>query len=329
MVDKKQYNFSCGILLFLVIFFSAQPGFAASLEEVRTDKTSLKTSGTIFPNKILQLEVTGSDSDEKASFEKILKTRLIAFQIFKEIRQSDPNADYKMHVQVSPSMSKTKGGFGPVTMYTKTTANVTLINVKTGATLLSGRVDGLASLTHASSGSKKRLIKTSQTKCVETLSSKLQSICAEAYEVTQLPQYSGENPKITAAVIPFQDATSQARKEGFGEAAAAFLTTALAHTQRFDLVERQHLDKIIKELALSQHGMFSEKKAIEMGRLLNAELIVTGSVSKLSNIVEMDIRVIDISSGKVVLTTNDQVNDSRKLRSCVNNLAIKIFKSFP
>jgi len=324
VLDKKPFDCATlTIILFFLCFFN-HPCLAAPAGEIQTDKTSLKASGSIFPDKILILEVTGTDTEEVSSFTDILRSRLMAFRIFKEIRTGGADADYRMHVELLPGKSKIKGGLGPVTMHTKTTANVTLVNLSTGATILSGRVDGLASLTHANFGSKRRLIKESRIKCVETLSSKLQSICVEAYDVTQLPTYQGDNPRISVAVIPFQDSTSEARREGLGDAAAAFLTTAMAHTQRFDLVERQHLDKIMKELALSQHGMFSQENAIRLGELLNAQLIVTGSVSKLSDIVEMDIRVIDISSGKVVLTANDRVNDSRKLRSCVNNLAIKI-----
>lgn len=58
----------------------------------------------------------------------------------------------------------------------------------------------------------------------------------------------------------------------------AELITALVNTNKFNVVERDRMDAIIKELALGDSGEVLPEKAIKMGQLLLADYLVLGKV---------------------------------------------------
>jgi curli biogenesis system outer membrane secretion channel CsgG len=60
------------------------------------------------------------------------------------------------------------------------------------------------------------------------------------------------------------------------------VTNELIDLGRFRVVERQRLDRILQEQDLGQTGRFDNSTVAEIGRLLNAELILTGAVSEFS-----------------------------------------------
>ncbi len=58
----------------------------------------------------------------------------------------------------------------------------------------------------------------------------------------------------------------------------AELVTALVNTNKFNVVERDRTDAVVKELALGDSGEALPEKAIKMGQLLRAEYLVLGKV---------------------------------------------------
>ena len=60
------------------------------------------------------------------------------------------------------------------------------------------------------------------------------------------------------------------------------VTNELIDLGRYRVVERQRLDRILQEQDLGQTGRFDDRTVAEIGRLLNAELILTGAVSEFS-----------------------------------------------
>ena len=108
------------------------------------------------------------------------------------------------------------------------------------------------------------------------------------------------------------------------------LTTSLVKSNRFEMVERNKIDKVFKEQNLGMTGMIDESSAAEVGKLLGAEYIVFGSITYADKVEEIkfsykniitkitiDVRAVNTttvkslsesSSGKVVtkaVTTGD------------------------
>lgn len=81
--------------------------------------------------------------------------------------------------------------------------------------------------------------------------------------------------------------------------ATIMLENRLFNSPYIRLLERNQIDKILSELDLQQSGL-TVSKAIEIGKLIEAELIILGSVDKLESELHITARLVDVSSGQIV-----------------------------
>lgn len=129
--------------------------------------------------------------------------------------------------------------------------------------------------------------------------------------------------KARIAVLSFQD------NSGAGAPAAAIadmMTTELFNTGLFSVVERSRIDQIAMEQRMSAQGLTSPSSAVQMGQLLGAEYLMTGSITQyryeasggviplpfggLSGVavgsetayVTLDVRLINAATGEVITT---------------------------
>ena len=56
------------------------------------------------------------------------------------------------------------------------------------------------------------------------------------------------------------------------------LTTALVKAGKFNVIERQELDKVLDEQKLGASGLVIAESAPKVGKLLGVELLVIGSI---------------------------------------------------
>ncbi|MBI2361927.1 MAG: hypothetical protein HYV15_00870 [Elusimicrobia bacterium] len=68
----------------------------------------------------------------------------------------------------------------------------------------------------------------------------------------------------------------------------------------FILVERTSLQQILSEHRLAATGAVDARKAQEIGRLLGADALVVGTVVGVGRSLELEARVVDVASGKVL-----------------------------
>ncbi len=130
----------------------------------------------------------------------------------------------------------------------------------------------------------------------------------------KIPEYVG--PKKKLAIAKFENATRFGKRR-LGENMTSVLTTELSKTQRFILLERADVDKILDQLALAQSGI--TEGTLEQIQLLDADYILTGAVTHYavtttgsSNLftqsktqraeVGTDVRIIDVRTGEILLS---------------------------
>ena len=78
------------------------------------------------------------------------------------------------------------------------------------------------------------------------------------------------------------------------------LTTKLAQTGEFQVIERSSLEAALKELNLSASGVVDEKTALKTGRVLGAQVAVTGTITRVDGKFEVNARVIDVETGGIL-----------------------------
>ncbi|MCP4112768.1 MAG: DUF4384 domain-containing protein [Desulfobacteraceae bacterium] len=137
--------------------------------------------------------------------------------------------------------------------------------------------------------------------------------CSHAMSVTHSPAYPSDslqkaassiiqcisnmdNPKITVAGIRADNSDSNGLTVWLSES----LTSALAGNKSLHVLERGRLKELISENARSLDDLFDTENAKELGKLLNADLIINGTLTKKQNSFDLNLRVADCETGKII-----------------------------
>ena len=104
--------------------------------------------------------------------------------------------------------------------------------------------------------------------------------------------------KITMAVLDFE---AKNMSQSSAEAVTDLLRTELFNTGHFKVVERQRIKKIIEEQRFQMSGITDANQAVEIGRILNVEKIMIGTVTLLGSTHIVNTRIVDVKTGLVVL----------------------------
>ncbi len=76
----------------------------------------------------------------------------------------------------------------------------------------------------------------------------------------------------------------------------------LAPCGKFRLVERSKMDEILREQGFQQSGCTSTECAVQTGRLLGVDKMISGSVAKLGETWTVNARVIDVGTSEILQT---------------------------
>jgi len=106
---------------------------------------------------------------------------------------------------------------------------------------------------------------------------------------------------------------------------SARLRTEISQTGKFEVIERGDMESILKEQDFSMSDLSecaTTQCAVEIGQLLNAEQLVLGSIGKVGKTYSIDVRLVDVSSGKIVKTSKqDYAGGKSELVQVIRNIA--------
>jgi TolB-like protein len=104
----------------------------------------------------------------------------------------------------------------------------------------------------------------------------------------------------TIAVAYFDNNTGRAELEPLRKGLADMLITDLGHIASLQIVERDKLNQVLGELKLSTSKFIDPKTAQKLGKGLAAEYIMTGGYVLAADTLRIDVRVLEVATGKVV-----------------------------
>ncbi len=131
------------------------------------------------------------------------------------------------------------------------------------------------------------------------------------------------------AVLDFDLKGSGFETEDMGAIVAEWFITAFVKDGRFDVIERGLLKKILNEHKLGMSGIVDETTATKLGKLLGVKIIISGSVLKLQNILEINARIIDVETASIIAAENVKSSAAVRLQDLVVRMSAKIIKNFP
>lgn len=134
----------------------------------------------------------------------------------------------------------------------------------------------------------------------------------------------GEMPKTIVAVLEFSGGDLLQSHLRFSM--SDMLVTALVKAGRFTVVERQRVADLRREQEFQRGGMVDPATAVEVGKLLGAELVVHGLVTKATEQrldkfsydvvrieVAVDVRAVHTGSGQIVISRTAEAAEEAKI----------------
>lgn len=135
--------------------------------------------------------------------------------------------------------------------------------------------------------------------------------------------------KTKIAVLDFEVIGDKLETTDMGAILSEWFITSIVKSGRFDVVERAMLQKIISEQKLSSTGLIDEDSATKLGKLLGVKVIISGSVLKIRDSIEINSRVISVESGSIIAADNIRDSANNDLHLLVDELTAKILRNFP
>ena len=115
------------------------------------------------------------------------------------------------------------------------------------------------------------------------------------------------------AVIDFENINMNS---GTVKALTQRLTTELITLEKFDVLERSDMEKLLDEQKFQYSGCVDTQCVVDIGKILGAKHMVIGSISKIGNSYSIDARMISVETSKAVksaqYTYNGKIEDLMK-----------------
>lgn len=135
--------------------------------------------------------------------------------------------------------------------------------------------------------------------------------------------------KTKIAVLDFQLQGKGYETEDMGRIVSEWMITALVKEGRFEVVERRLLEKVINEQKLATSGLVDESSTTQLGRILGVKIIISGSILKLHDTIEVNARIIDVQTALIIAAESIKSTSTTRLEELIARMAEKIIKDFP
>ncbi|OVE73363.1 hypothetical protein BVX93_01915 [bacterium B13(2017)] len=134
--------------------------------------------------------------------------------------------------------------------------------------------------------------------------------------------------RIKLAIFNFMDTNKASKDKMLGSTVSEMLTTGFVNSNKFEVVERKEINRVVEELNFDISGMVSKDSAKEIGKLLGVELGLVGSVSVLSEKIQIDVRLLDMRTGIIMTATNKSISSEKRLRKEIFDLVFDIERAY-
>jgi len=109
-------------------------------------------------------------------------------------------------------------------------------------------------------------------------------------------------PRKTVAVLYFDNHTGKSDYEPLGKGIAAMMISDLGAVPEIQLVERERMQDLVKEMDTQRTQYFDSTTAVKVGKMMGAEYVIVGAFAALQPKMRIDTRVVRVESGEIVKT---------------------------
>ena len=113
--------------------------------------------------------------------------------------------------------------------------------------------------------------------------------------------WAGDRPS-RIWILPFDNPEADASVAHLEEAIPALLAVAMSRSDQHAVVDRRHLNQVLAEQSLTLEGLIAPNTRHEVGKLLGATVMISGSFVKHGQDLLITMRASDLESGMVTAT---------------------------
>lgn len=140
-------------------------------------------------------------------------------------------------------------------------------------------------------------------------------------EDRRLPQIRKPGEIINIAVADF---SGKNVSQADASIVADFLRTELVQTGIYNVIEKANMDKILAEAAFQQTGCTTSECAVQIGKILNVKQMVVGTLSKLMDTYYITVNLVEVETGKILASFDQEAMSAKELRTACKTLAQKL-----
>jgi len=153
------------------------------------------------------------------------------------------------------------------------------------------------------------------------------TVIRENLPLSQLPKEVIEK-RMRIAVYPFEKNGIVSEESGLF---MDLLMLAFQKQDRFQLTDRALLDRVLEEQKLSLTQLIDQNAAVNMGRIMSAEAIITGSIIETGSGMEVVGRVIDTETSEIIAIEKSYSGDKGlgALNFLAESMALQFINDLP
>ena len=102
------------------------------------------------------------------------------------------------------------------------------------------------------------------------------------------------------------------------------LSSVLFQMEIYEIIDISQRETILKELSFSLSGCVDDSCMLEVGKMLSAEYIVVGTISKIGNSIVLSAKMLETESGKIIETADGIYADIDALLADLPAIAAKL-----
>ena len=134
--------------------------------------------------------------------------------------------------------------------------------------------------------------------------------------------------RLAVAVLPFEaDKVGLQYKDGVSNE----MINQLVGLQRFRVIERSAMEKIVSEQKIQASGVVDDRSAVKLGKIAGADALVIGSITVIDGKVKVSARLVDVETAETIVA-QDAVSENTGHESVdrtVSNVATLLFNELP
>ena len=138
---------------------------------------------------------------------------------------------------------------------------------------------------------------------------------------------------MVVSLLDLEEKGAPAGREGFSAALSTYMGDLLNTSGRVKVVERALLDQLLSELNLGSSELADPNTALQLGRVLAAKLLATGSILHLPEATMLTLRLIDTETTAIpktlTLTIAPHESLDRRLHDLSRDLLAAVIQTYP